>query len=370
MLEWSYKSKSDTSSGYEDLMDKFKEYTRERYLASDDEGKAKMVDELFEIYRRINIFPITYFNENGVAKEIKKCIDKDVEFKEGTLALRFNQGSTLCKFMFPNLNDVDAKVKNNSLIDRFYDDHKLKRAIALSLSIKRYALPNEVRCALELIGGNVATNFKPMVAKALYEKYCPENGIILDSSAGFGGRMLGALSSKKNYMYVGIEPCTETVVHLKELGQAIEKVTGRVNSYKVLCKGSEEFNLSREYFDFYFTSPPYFNLEMYCDEETQSCVKFPTLEEWIDGFVKPTIQNAYYMLKKGRYYAINIADFNIGTRRVEFVDTWLGICKEVGFEFVERIEMKLETRRGSGTKDESTGADKKKAEGIYVFKKV
>ena len=41
-----------------------------------------------------------------------------------------------------------------------------------------------------------------MKAKALYEKYCPENGIIYDFACGFGGRMLGALSSKKNFKYL------------------------------------------------------------------------------------------------------------------------------------------------------------------------
>ena len=33
--------------------------------------------------------------------------------------------------------------------------------------------------------------------------------------------------------------------------------------------------------DFAFSSPPYFNLEKYSDEETQCYVKFSKLNEWI-----------------------------------------------------------------------------------------
>lgn len=369
MNTWNFKNetKKEAITGYEDVLSKLKEYTKERYLPLNTEDRAKMVDEIFTIYRTKNIFPIYYYNEKGISKEIKKCIDKDVAFKDGTLDLKYNQGSSLCKYLFPNLHKVNAKVKNNTMLDRFNDDHKLKRAIDFSLRFKKSVTPSEIRTSLELIGGNVATNFKPMVAKALYEKYVPKNGIILDSSCGFGGRMLGALSSKNNYTYIGTEPCTETFANLNILGKEIEKVTGRSNSFKVICKGSEEFNLNKEYFDFSFTSPPYFTLEIYSDEETQSTVKFPTLEEWLNGFVETTIKNNYDMLKKGSYYAINISDFNLGNKRIEFVDKWIELCKKTGFEYVERIDMKLTTRKGVGHSE--NGIDKKKEEGIYIFKK-
>lgn len=368
-MNWNFvnNTNKDYVTGYEDVLDKLKEYTKDRYLPLDEEGRKKIVDEVFEIYRSKNIFPIQYYNEKGIAKEIQKCIDRDVEFKEDTLDLKLNQGSSLCKFLFPNLHRVDAKVKNNTMYERFYNDHKLKRAIDFALRFKKSVTPSEIRTSLELIGGNVATNFKPMVAKCLYERYVPKGGVILDSSCGFGGRMLGALSSKNEYTYIGTEPCTETYENLLKLGKHIESVTGRKDSFRVLCRGSEDFNLNKEYFSFSFSSPPYFTLESYSDEETQSTVKFPTLEQWIDGFVEPTIRNNYDMLKTGSHYAVNIADFNLGSKRIEFVDKWIELCEKVGFEYVEKIDMKLTTRRGNGFKED--GVDKKKEEGIYIFKK-
>jgi len=51
---------------------------------------------------------------------------------------------------------------------------------------------------------NAGRNFLPIRAKAIYERFCPENGYVYDYSAGFGGRMLGALSSKNNYTYIAV----------------------------------------------------------------------------------------------------------------------------------------------------------------------
>ncbi len=51
--------------------------------------------------------------------------------------------------------------------------------------------------------------------------------------------------------------------------------------------------------DFAFSSPPYFNLEKYSDEETQCYVRFSKLNEWIQNYVEKTIQNLYCALKPG-----------------------------------------------------------------------
>lgn len=367
MMKWNHIATTEESNGYEDF-DILKTYTHIKYEKSTDEEKQKIVDEVFNIYRNKNIFPIKYYNEVGIQNEINKCIEKDVKIVDNLLTFKYLQGTDLCKFLFPNLFLVQAgSSNNNSLYERFMDDHKLKRAIKLVFDMKRGAYVNstELRNKLELIGGNVATNFHPMKAKAIYEKYCPQNGIIYDFACGFGGRMLGALTSKNNYKYFGVEPCKETYNNLNILGNYIEKTTNRENIYKVYCLGSEDYRCKNEYVDFAFSSPPYFNLERYSEEETQCYNKYPTIEEWFEGYVRKTIENIYNMLKYDRYYAVNIADFNFGNKRVEYVDRWIEISKEIGFEYVEKISMKVETRRGIGH-----DSSKEKKEGIFVFRKV
>lgn len=353
-------------NGYEDVLEELKKYTREKYEKAKENEKEEIIENVFNIYRNKNIFPIQYFNENGIAKEIEKCIEKDVSDWDGKiLDIKANQGSALCKYLFPNLHKIECKGnKDNSMWNRFFDNHKLKRAIKLSLSIKKGVTPSEIRTSMELIGGNVATNFKIVNAKALYEKYCPKNGIIYDFACGFGGRMLGALCSKNNYTYYGVEPCSETFESLLRLGNEIEKVTHRNNSFEIYKKGSEEqITDNVEFVDFAFSSPPYFSLEKYSDEETQCYIKYPTLEQWFIGYVVPTIENIYKYLKEGSYYAVNIADFKIGNQEIKYVDKWIEISKQLGFEYIENIPMKLTVRKGFGHEKEE------KKEGIFIFKK-
>lgn len=363
---WNYESKAKNTTGYEDVIEELRnDYTKEKFKEVDEFEQNMMIEEVFDIYREKDIFPINYYNEKGIEEEIKKCIDKDIDWEGNVLDFKYNQGGSLCRFLFHNLHKVECKTStNNSMHHRFYDDHKLKRAIKLSLSIKKSVVPSEIRGALELIGGNVATNFKPMNAKALYERYTPKNGIIYDFACGFGGRMLGALSSKNNYRYVGVEPCEETYANLQGLGKHIERTTGRKKSFNVFKIGSEKFKpKQKEFADFAFSSPPYFNLERYSEEETQCYVQFPTLEEWYEGYVRPTIKNIHRALKPGRYYAVNIADFKMGKKEIEFVDEWIKISQEEGFEFTEHIFMSLTARKGVGHGD-------RKKEGIFVFKKI
>jgi hypothetical protein len=368
MTSWNFTNDTDKKSitGYEDVLDQLKSYTKEEYTNENttSERKNEMIEDVFAIYRGKNIFPITYYNEEGIRDEIKKCVEKDVSFDGKTLDLKFNQGQSLCRYLFPNLSVVDAKIDNNSMYARFYDDHKLKRAIDFALRFKKSVTPSEIRTSLEMIGGNVATNFKTMNAKALYEKYTPKNGTIYDFSAGFGGRMLAALTSKNNYRYLGVEPCVETYNNLLQLGEHIDNTIEARLRWAIYCQGSEDYcHKAGNFVDFAFSSPPYFNLEKYSDEETQCYNKFPTLDEWYNGYVRETIKNIYFMLKPNAHYAVNIADFNIGKDKVEFVDKWIQISIEEGFEPCEKIDMKLQKRVGNGHENV-------KKEGIFVFKKI
>lgn len=190
--------------------------------------------------------------------------------------------------------------------------------------------------------------------------------IFITGNCGFGGRMLGALTSKNNYRYVGTDPCTETMYHLHQLGEYIEMVTDREDSYELHCCGSEEFRGKPNSIDFAFSSPPYFNLEVYSDEETQCYNKFPKLEEWLEGFVRQTIRNIYYMLKPGCFYAVNIADFKVGGGgEVAYVDEWKRISAEEGMPLFDTVYLGVTARAGSA--EQAAGELKK--ENIMIFKK-
>lgn len=387
--QWNFEPFEFQENGYEDVLDEIKKYTAVDYLKLDEERKKaessgnsekakeykakmnKMVDDVLAIYRQKNIFPIQYFSEFGIFDEIEKCVAYKAFWNGNVVSCGAGVGTTLCNYLFPNLFDTPSqhdldKTNARSLYEKFNNDDFLRRAIKFCFSYKNGCpVPTSVMGGLRLVG-SAPTNFRPMNAKAVYERFCEPGGIIFDSSCGFGGRMLGCLSSKNNYRYVGCDPNTETMYHLHQLADYIEQVTGREGSYELHCCGSEVFKGPAESIDFAFSSPPYFDLEVYSDEPTQCYNKFPKLEDWLEGFVRGTIRNIVHMLKKGKYYAINIADFNTGGSMVAYVDEWIRISAEEGAPLFDTVYLGVTARAGS--KEQAAGELKK--ENILIFKKV
>lgn len=386
---WNFEPFEMQENGYEDVLDEIKKYRAVDYLEKqrvleelkyknklEEANKVKeemdyMVEQVYKIYSTKNILPIQYFSELGVLDEIEKCVAYKAHFDGNTVSCGAGIGTTLCNFLFPNIFDTPSahdldKENARSLSEKFCNETYLKRAIKFCFSYKDGCpVPTNVMGGLRLVG-SAPTNFRPMNAKAVYERFCPKGGTILDICCGFGGRMLGALSSKNNYRYVGTDPCTETMYHLHELAEYIEQVTGRENSYELHCCGSEVFKGKPNSIDFAFSSPPYFNLEVYSDEETQCYNKFPTLDEWLEGFVRATIKNIKYMLKGGCFYAINIADFKVGGgQEVAYVDEWIRISTEEGMPLFDTVYLGVTARAGSA--EQASGELKK--ENILIFKK-
>lgn len=364
-MNWDYKSKALKSSGYEDLIPLLKTFTKAKFNNGTESEQSIMIDDVCQIYRKRNIFPITYYSNQGIKEEIARCISKKVEFDGDVIDSKFTYGLSLCRFMFSNLIETKATTRKSSNYDKFYDDELLKLSVKYCFKYKNVeypVLPTSLKDGIEMSGGNPVSNFHPMRAKMLYEKYCPKGGAIFDFSSGFGGRLLGALSSKNKYQYIGVEPNKETYDNLVNLGNEIEAVTWRKDSFFIFQNMSEELRLKKNSFDFIFSSPPYFNLEQYSDDDTQCYIKFPELDDWFEGYVKPTIQNSYDMLKPNSYYAVNMADFNIGNKMIKFVDVWKKYAKLIGFDYIKTIPMKIQKRTGHGHLTE-------KQEGIFLFKK-
>ena len=121
--------------------------------------------------------------------------------------------------------------------------------------------------------------------------------------------MLGAHVVDNVSEYLGIDP--NTADSCNKLIKILDEDFDTNTKKKVLKMGSEDFIVSnfpeyREYFDLYFTSPPYFDTERYSDDETQSYKRFPTYEKWIKGFYRSTIYNSCDVLKKDGIFILNI----------------------------------------------------------------
>jgi hypothetical protein len=252
---------------------------------------------------------------------------------------------------------------------RFNHDAKLRRAIRICYQFRdngdQAVFPAALRTALELVNGGTITNFKPMNARAVWEHICPVwGGRVLDFSAGFGGRMMGAMTSRMRYHYTGIDPNTKTYVGLQALGALISDVVG--TDSEVHCIGSEDFVPDAGTYNAAFSSPPYFNCERYNDEPTQCYNKFTNLDAWFEQYAEPTLRMVHTALAPDSIYAVNIADYRQGKETFEIVDRWRELSERIGFEYQETVDMLLTTRPGVGN---NRSENSTKSEGIYVFRR-
>lgn len=206
----------------------------------------------------------------------------------------------------------------------------------------------------------VAVNFPSMTAKYLYEKYTkhvqssPQEPItIYDPSAGWGGRILGAMAVEDSkYMhYVGTDPNPDN--YLTELGVSryqyvadfFNRSTYRsgffshANTYEIFQECAEDIHRSPAFqkyggrVDIVFTSPPYFNREGYCMDEKQSMLRWPRYEDWRNNFLRPTLETAVRCLRRDRYLLWNIADIRIGDKYLPLEGDSKHILHELGMEY-------------------------------------
>ena len=352
-------------TGYESVYHQLDKFDKPAFNR-DPEGT---VSSVFDIYRSINLVPIIYYTEKGILRAIRDFKDSSYNgVKNGRINLGNNKGQPLSRFLFPNMMTAEPKGRgSNSLRDRFYDDKKLKRAIRICYEMREgnnLVYPTAVRRALELVTGENIQNFKPQNARAIAEELCPVMwGNIYDYSCGYGGRLLGIGASNMKYNYIGVEPNTETVKYLNYFNECIEEAVG--------VKGTIIQNVSEEYqpsdIDLAFSSPPYFNLEKYSDEDTQCMVRYKTLDDWFNGYVAPTIEHIYRGLNREGIFATNIADYKTyGNKKFKVVEDWIKTAERIGFKHTSTIKMMLNTRPGVGNQKL---AGREKYEGVYVFRK-
>jgi hypothetical protein len=370
--QWGVTPNTKIVTGYENVEARLRQLSKELWTSADVAGKAAIQQEVFDIYRGINILPINYYNLEGCVDQIFELADKKKKIENKTLAVGNNEGLKLGRFWFENMQDAfTRKDKEVSLRGRFNNDNKLKRAINLCYvhrdESEHAVLPHNIRRALELVSGGSIQNFKPMNARAVWEYICPVmmGGNVLDFSSGYGGRMMGAMSSKMKYHYTGIDPNTKTFQGLQALGELMTECRQGAG-YEMHNIPSEDFDPEPGKYDAAFSSPPYFNLETYSDEPTQCMNRCTNLDAWFDLYAEPTVKMLNKALADDAIYAVNIADYKSGNEQFQIVDRWIDMSKKLGFRYVETVNMTLNVRPGAGNNKLQNGY---KSEGIYIFKK-
>ena len=321
------------------------------------------IEVVFDYYRRHG-FPHYTIREEEKHDHMRKLqrFDVDTILDEDKIVQTMHC-LRLAWTYFPHFWEVKCGGAKMSPMDIYNDDEKFKKTIRKCWKWnmthfkgeenmeKNTFKENRLRQSLKIYTGTQSvSNFRPTAAKLIYEKFGGDT--IWDMSCGWGGRLIGFLASSRK-RYIGTEPSSLTFEGLEKIKKDFFYLKKSVELHKL---GSEEFIPDRNSLDLCFTSPPYFDTEKYADEETQSYIKFPTKEEWVNGFLRKTIENCYRGLKSGKHMLINIAN----TPKYKFIEEETQkIAKELGFVQNDTLQLTLSSVMGAGYKYEP----------IFVFKK-
>jgi len=149
--------------------------------------------------------------------------------------------------------------------------------------------------------------FKSTTSKYLYKKYKAKN--VLDPTAGWGGRMLGAWSLGINY--TGIDTNVEMKQAYTDMIAFLEEETGFNNEvFEVVNKPKLNMiwdsclnvDFSKIEYDFVLTSPPYINLEVY-----EHMKEWDSDRAFYETFFIPLWQKCVDHIQPGGHVCFNIS---------------------------------------------------------------
>jgi DNA modification methylase len=140
---------------------------------------------------------------------------------------------------------------------------------------------------------NGTSIFDPVLCEIMYKWFSKEDDIVMDRFCG--GSVRGIVAGKSNRRYIGIDIREEQIKENKK-----QSKTFGLNS-----KYYNTLNIPNTKYDFFFTCPPYFNLEKYSDRLDD--LSNMTEEQWWVEY-KNILSESITNLKDNRFGVIVIGD--------------------------------------------------------------
>ena len=176
--------------------------------------------------------------------------------------------------------------------------------------------------------------------------------------------------------YTGIDPCEKTYAALRAIRDELG-LTNVTLIHKPAEVALQELDPSAKY-DIALTSPPYYNLELYSDEPTQSVhsVQVGGYQAWLDTFLKPVIAGVIRLGVK--YSCWSVKNFKTD-KKYDLLDDVIRIHGEHGGCLLDGVVFTMANSRRPGQKAHSTVSEdasaivpvpKKTEECTYVFVRV
>jgi len=179
-------------------------------------------------------------------------------------------------------------IYNNNQEDKHWSDVIIRS----SKNKTHYPRKQEVIETLTINKGCVAI-FKPSISKYIYKKYNAKS--VLDPTAGWGGRLLGA--SSLDIKYTGFDTNTSLKKGYDKMIHDLD-----LKNVEMIYQDSLSYDFSDLKYDLVLTSPPYYNLELY-----ENMTPFESEDIFYNEFLIPLMNKCFQYLQDGGKMCFNIS---------------------------------------------------------------
>ena len=239
-------------------------------------------------------------------RELQKDLENLRRFDATENKNNFYGNPFLYHFQFKNLLNC-RREKGKTIYDIWNDPEEQKKLIENTRKRNRggrTAAGNVYECFRINLGSIVM--FKSTTAKYLYRKYGASH--VLDPTAGWGGRMLGAWALDIDYTGIDtnteLKPAYDGMIDFLDKEQEFDSdlFETQASKLKMIYKSCLDVDFSEIPYDMVLTSPPYINLELYEHMEP-----WQSDEAFYKDFFLPLFEKCLKHIKIGGNVCFNIS---------------------------------------------------------------
>jgi len=246
-------------------------------------------------------------------------------------------GMKLSEHFCPNFYDIESA--SGTSYKSLWTAENLKKILRWNRKSHSTPYLSEIKRGIYFCCGLTKnTMYRPQMMKLACIKYKPK--YVLDPCAGWGGRMLGTVSYGADY--IAFEPNTTTYNNLMKIVDFL----GINNKVTLICDDARnmlKYNLPKV--DMVLTSPPYFDLEVYTHEDTQSITNTTSYQDWADSFLREIIKLSISHLNENGVSCWNVGkvknrDMNVDVEKYH---------KEFGYQISDTLTVSSSKRQSNQT---------------------
>lgn len=289
------------------------------------------------------------YTENELRTDWKKLCEWTTN--EDSINSTSRLGMKLSEHFCPNFYDIESA--NGTSYKSLWTASNLEKILRWNRKSHSTPYLSEIKRGIYFCCGLTKnTMYRPQMMKLACLKYQPNR--VLDPCAGWGGRMLGAVSADAHY--TAFEPNTTTYNNLMKIVDFL----GIHKNVTLICddaRNMKQYDIPKV--DMVLTSPPYFDLEVYAHEDTQSIKNMNTYQDWADGFLREVIKLGLDHLNEN-----GVSCWNVGkVKNRDMNDDVLKYHTEFGYKIVDTLVVASSKRQSN----QSSSKNAKSSDNTVVY---